>query len=63
MIKTKINNNKSTSDNIEQLKKLKHKKNAILLAHYYQIPEIQELADFVGIVSHFLNMPILQKQI
>ncbi|MDP2158962.1 MAG: quinolinate synthase NadA [Flavobacterium sp.] len=27
---------------------LKQAKNAVLLAHYYQLPEIQELADFVG---------------
>jgi quinolinate synthase len=48
MIKTK-NNNKTININIvEQIIKLKREKNAILLAHYYQIPEIQELADFVG---------------
>lgn len=27
---------------------LKHKKNAIILAHYYTLPEVQEIADFVG---------------
>ena len=27
---------------------LKNKKNAIILAHYYQIPEIQDIADYVG---------------
>lgn len=33
---------------IEEIKRLKEKKNAVILAHYYQCDEIQELADHVG---------------
>lgn len=32
----------------DEIKRLKNEKNAVILGHYYQIDEIQELSDFVG---------------
>lgn len=38
----------TTEELIEKIQKLKREKKAILLAHNYQRPEIQDLADYVG---------------
>ncbi len=37
-----------TSEIISKIEKLKREKNAIILAHYYQTSDIQDIADFVG---------------
>jgi len=39
---------KPAPDFISEIKRMKEKKNAIILAHYYQTGDIQDIADFVG---------------
>ena len=36
------------SDIFSRLEKLKNERNAVILAHYYQNPDIQDVADFMG---------------
>ncbi|MDA9761559.1 quinolinate synthase NadA, partial [Desulfobacterales bacterium] len=36
------------SDLVGAINQLRRDRNAIVLAHYYQEPEIQDIADFIG---------------
>lgn len=38
----------NTQELIDGIKKLKEERNAVILAHNYQVPEVQDIADYIG---------------
>ena len=47
-VRRKVFHSANAGQLAQEIRRLREERNAIILAHYYQAPELQEVADFVG---------------
>jgi len=47
-VRRKVFHSANAGQLAQEIRRLREERNAIILAHYYQAPELQEIADFVG---------------
>ncbi len=43
-----LTKNPTGTDLLSEIDRLRKERNAVILAHYYQTPDIQDISDFVG---------------